>query len=217
MNAKLITLVGLTAALAATASAATLSFEGSNADKSRNVSIDYNGNTKTVAAGALKFRLDGGDVFEAYCIDLDNWISNGDTYEVNVSNTTILPQNGGIVESIFSQFFLGVDSKDKGAALQLALWDAVVDGGDGIAAGNFKANTNATIENLVNGIQSVQNAPESANFQFTYFEAVTHTQGNNNNKFQNVMTGEAVPEPATLTLMAGLGLAALRRRQKAKA
>lgn len=216
MTIKIITLMGASLALVSASTAATLTFVGTDTSKSKAVSITYKGKTTNVMAGVMNFRLDGGEIFEAFCIDLDNWNFKNDQYGVNVTNTTILPQHGSMVESLFANYAAGIGSKDEGAALQLAIWDALVDGGDGLDSGNFKANVNSGMKNLVSSMLTAQES-NIENFTFTYFEAISHTAGNKDNRYQNVFTGEAVPEPATMAIFGIGSLIALRKRNKAKA
>jgi hypothetical protein len=172
------------------------------------VNITYHNSTMNVWGGPMKATFNSTQ-FDAYCVDLDHWNTPTAQYRVNAQSTNNL-RNGARAAYLYNTFASSVDSKEKGAALQLAIWDIVTDNGDGFAAGSFKAN------HLSNSVASMaQNLITQSAGQgsvATYFKAVSH--GANCDINQNMMG--PVPEPGTMLAM-GAGLAAfLKRRRAAK-
>lgn len=197
------------------AQASTLNFVGMKAGQYKQVTINYNGHSENVYAGTMNIKVDGVSM-DAYCVDLDDWNHNGDTYGVNELPISALGSNSIPVGNLFAHYSQGVDSANKGAALQLAIWDALVDGGDGMDTGQFKASgLGSTLSNLTNSyLTEMGNAPQTP-FDFKYFEAVSHQSGNSENRFQNLLTGQPVPEPVSMVALAFAGAAAFARRRRA--
>lgn len=215
MNRNSLFAIGALLALSASSQAVQLNFNGMKANQFQTVKIKYNGDYSTVYAGTMDIKVDG-QAYDAYCVDLNNWNKTGDKYNVNVKNLSALGANSNYIKNIYSQFSGGVNSGSTGAALQLAIWDALVDGGDGIDKGNFRAySLNSSVSSLVSTYLAAKNNSSAAeSYTYKYFEATTHTSGWDCNRFQNLMTGEAVPEPMTMIGLGGLALAALRKRRK---
>ena len=217
MNFKLITSVAVGAAIVSVSQAATLNFLGMVSNQNKQVTINYNGKSINVLAGTMNIKVDGGPILNAYCVDLDHFISSGQSWNVNVLSglaghpgSTL---NKEKVYNIFSNNESLVNSKEKGAALQLAIWDALYDGGDGLSSGSFKATADATTKSFYNNFIAQQSSAPVLPYNIKYYEATSH--GAHNDKYQNLMSGEAVPEPATLILVGGTIVAAMRKRRKA--
>lgn len=206
-----------TAVLAGGASAATfLKIEGLGFGD--NVTFDYNSASTSFWSGEQLVKVDQGagyidPAFIAYCIDLEHVNAVNNIYTV-VPKATGLHANGGKIAWLYNTYVSSVTSNTLGAALQLAIWDAVYDGGDGLAAGNVQSNgsTNAAVgSQATTWLTALGSNTDSA----IWFDAV-----HDNNKYQNLIgpdgSATPVPEPFTLLLAAaGLGVAAKRRRRKA--
>ncbi len=191
---------------AAAAQAHNFTYMGLIANKKRDVQITYNGKVLNVQAGVANVSL-SGTAIQALCVDLDHWNTAGSSY-----NVEILPidQRGPFATRaswLFTNRKDSVDSADKGAALQLAVWDILYDGGDGLTAGSFRSNVSGSLLSQTNVylMDSINKADNTA----SYFRATSH--GANNSINQNHMG--IVPEPATM-LALGAGIAALLRRRK---
>lgn len=199
-------------ALTVASQAATLTFHNMVAGKHSTSQINYNGNGSNVYAGAMNIDVDG-TFMEAYCVDLDHHIGFGDSWQVTAQSYSIL-SNASTVYNVFANGEAGVNSNDKGAGLQLAIWDALVDNGDGIGAGmgNFKATPSGSIASeYASFITGGANAP-SMPVSVTVWQAVSH--GPNGDKFQNLITLNPVPEPATMVVLGGALAAAVARRRR---
>ena len=167
----------------------------------------------------MNILVDGVGPIEAYCVDLDHSISSGMSWNVNVLELGSHPEgavNVALAKNVLASNYFSVSTNNQGAALQLAVWDALYDGGDGLTTGGFQArNMSAGLISAYNTVFATQNSPINpvSNYTFNYYEATSH--GPNNNKYQDLVSLEPVPEPATMAIF-GLGaLAAMRKRKKA--
>ncbi|MCC7436018.1 MAG: PEP-CTERM sorting domain-containing protein [Methanoregulaceae archaeon] len=173
---------------------------------SRSVGINYAGKSMTVGAGLANVSLDGNRVV-GVCVDLAHWNTNGSSYQVNV-----LPmEERGATATRAAWFFSSnvgvVDSKDKGAALQLAIWDILYDGGDGLDTGTFQSSVTGAVRSIT-GTYLTDSTDHQSSAAY-YLKAITH--GDNLDMNQDYMV---VPEPATVSAMVLGSLALLRRRRK---
>ncbi len=175
--------------------------------KELGVHITYKGSSYNVLSGPMSAKYNGGPAFEAYCVDLDHWnTGNPSIYTVSPSPITNLTY-GGRAAYLYNKYAASVDTKAKGAALQLAIWDVVTDNGDGLGNGQFKSSGLTTeVKNLANSYLA-DSAGKSG--MAVLFSAVDH--GVRCDKNQNFMG--PVPEPASLAAF-GIGIASLLRRRK---
>ncbi len=194
--------------LAATASADLIRYDSTG--RGRNIDIVYKGNGQGVFAGELNFtNLTTNNALLTMCVDLDNRISGGQTYEVTYRPTVPLP----VFEQAGSVYALGVSSvvNDVTAtALQIAVWAARY----GL---DLTTNTGGTFQLANSWYQDGGNSAIIAQ-AITFRNAAV---GNPTNAFYlepnpiNAGQGQLtpVPEPATL-LAVGAGLAAMARRRR---
>jgi hypothetical protein len=195
----------LTTILAAPASALVLGLNWGTGQLP--VTIDYFGSARTVYAGSLKGYLGGqlgnplppddGTYFdELFCIDLVHSITLPTEYEVE-SLTTASLANGGRLAWMYQNNVASAKNGDSeaAAALQLALWDVLTDGGDGLDVGDFR---------YVSGLNSKSSSAASSMImesagkfgEGTYLRAI--------GPYGQSMITRAAPEPGTFGLL-GLG------------
>lgn len=210
------TLMGLTAGLAGAASAVSLlTFHGMSGSKYHAVNIRINSTNLSVYAGAQLISVtgyNGGANFDAYCVDLMNW-QTSTPYAVNVLTTASLT-NGAKIASLYNQYAGTVTNNIQGAALQLAIWETLIDGsGTDLDAGAFQYTSSGSTSNLIR-TQTATYLAGAGTSTATYFSAVSHTGSKN----QNLVGYAPVPEPFTMALAgAALGAAARRRRKSGSA
>ena len=237
-RAQLFTLAGLllTSGLA---SATTIEYEGMDASRSASVWMSFtympgdtmlNGRTATsttkkneeVTVGVMSVSFDGGlTLQDAFCVDRFAYISEG-SYQVNLTSPSTVA-NGDraawLLHDILPQInaATGATQDNLAAALQIAIWDIVHDGGDGFTAGriqqssSYRNPTHSIILNLANTMVSSSQGQ-------SYVKAVVLTNVNGANLTQRLMVdrpGDAVPEPSTWALaLTGLVWAVLRRAKR---
>jgi hypothetical protein len=193
------------------AHATNLTITGMTTGLYQSVKVEYKGQTKNVLAGPQAVSINGKAPQSLYCIDFDHWNQIGSKYDVTVKGTNSL-SNGSKVANLMTNFWSTIDTKTEATAFQLALWDAVVDGGDGLAVGNFKGiDLSSALTQQYTVFQSKMNVVGPEQLSLKVYTAVNH--GSDGLQNQNLIGADAVPEPATMAVLAGV--AALVRRKRA--
>ncbi len=203
---RLVLFAGL--AVVATAVQASITIQFTGVDLGGSASYFYNGNAKSSFAGRLNFaNLTDSSSFKTYCVDLDNAISGGQTYDVNITNT-LGDSTFEFAGSVFANSYASVTNSDEATALQLAIWAARY-GTDNtlLSGGTFQldsgwASSNATIVSLA---QSYYNAGISSVSDALHYDPIPAGSGQG-------QLGP-VPEPGSM-LACGLALGALLKRRK---
>lgn len=209
---KIVTTSLLACGLIASAQAVNLTINGMAPGLNEVVTINYNGQNQTVYAGAQSVSIDGGAAVNLYCIDLDHGNQAGYNYNANVIGVGSV-SSATLIANLFSHEWTGVNNSVEAAAFQLALWDIITDGADGLANGNFKATgTTTAIATQTSHYlaQSATAGPESLFLKV--YEATNH--GPNGNMYQDLIGAEAIPEPISLFAIGAFAAAAIRRKRK---
>lgn len=188
----------------------TLTVQSLTAGKFSTVNLNYNGNSLNVYAGPQLVKLGSGPLFDAYCVDLDHWNTLPSSYPVDVLSTNLLT-NGQRIAYLYNTYAQSVTNATMGAALQLAIWDVLVDGGNGLGAGNLKSNVSGGILSQANWYLA-SSAGQSS--EASWLKATHHGAGGN--QYQNLV-GPAVPGPAAALPFLTSLVALRRRRRKATA
>lgn len=199
-----IILSGLT--LAGSAQALDLTFTGLSLPDAKTASISVNGGAfSSVYAGQLNFSSANGTL-SSYCADaLSPLNSAKNPYAVSSLNLDI-QTNLGKAGTIISNSQASALTAAQQAGLQLAVWEAIYDGGTTFDANSacFRA-TNVSDEILGYASQYYGTYCNTPSNGVTYF--ATNQPGG-----QSQLT--AVPEPMTMTALGVGSLALLRRRRK---
>ena len=175
-------------------------------------------------AQLLTFTAGGGgapagypSTFVGYCVDIENAFVNPQTVLLNpIDNLTkngISPNSGKKVAWLYDKFGGTVADNVQGAALQVAIWEALYDSSADLSTGFYRIDGSQTAiltqANIyLNTMNSQFNASDS--FFDVWFDA---TPG------QDVIGPGAVPEPGLMSLLAGTsmsGLMLLHRRRVRK-
>jgi hypothetical protein len=202
--------IGLGLAACSMASASSLFVSGFSAGKFRFVLTSFNGGSPltNTQAGALDATLDGSQSFEAYCVDALHAPLIGSSYPVS---TVQLPNaglaNSGRLAFLYQNFASSVNNQDTGAGLQLAIWDVLMDNGDGLSAGLFRA---STVTSTVNQTNAYLAASVGQSGSATWYKGTPGA-----NQPQDLIGANPVPEPATIVTLGIAAAAVLRRRRKA--
>ena len=233
---QLFTLAGLMMASSGFASATTISFQGLDAARSAQVWMNFtylagdvmlNGNTASsttsvneqIGVGVLNVAFDGSlQLQDAFCVDRFRYISNGN-YTVNLSAPSTIT-NGNraawLLHDILPQINaapVGTQQRNLAAALQMAIWDIIQDGGDGFTAGRIRRSTSSS--NPTNSIiLSLANSFITQSNGQSYTNALVLSNVSVGSYTQRLII-DGVPEPSTWALaLTGLLWAGLRRAKR---
>lgn len=185
----------------------TLHFDGTALNNADTVKVVYNGQQEKVLAGELQFSQIDHNFLFTYCSDLGTSLGDGNlkysVHETNPTGTTGIDLAGRILEANFSV----ATTAHQQAALQLAIWSALYNGGSTF-------NSNGHDFKVKDGNQAV--LTQASN----YYTAGTHFVGSalwykgEGDGAQGQLGYQAVPLPASIGFLAMgiLGLAAKRRQ-----
>lgn len=205
-------LVAALAVVAAGANAQSLKFVGTQLPNPETVTALIGGGTeRTVQAVGLKF-TDGTNSYETYCADI---MSSLDSGFHNYSHQLIdMNQNNGLslAAKILAENVGRADTTQKQAGLQMAIWEALFDGG---------ASFNENAGDLRFSVQTKNSLLEYAgeyyaNGVVSTLKPVAYHAYSQGHGSQSQIYLASVPEPATMAAI-GAGVAFLARRRKKNA
>ena len=204
-------LVAVSALAACAAYAEDLKFAGMGLSNPLSVQISLNGGSfKSANVGILKM-TDGSETILTYCANVFS--------PMNTSYHSYVPQtvdfdsgtNLAMAGKIVANSYFEADTAKEQAALQLAIWSALHNGGT-----SFNASGSAF---KVSGVSSEVLSLASLYFD-KGFEATTSTAtyyGSSEFGAQSQIMASPVPEPFTMGLIGAAGLAAVIRRRRRNA
>jgi hypothetical protein len=151
------------------------------------------------------------DPFDAFCIDLNNYISTGTTYGTYLKSTdNYLTPKGAGAAWLYNNFVGTVaGNNEKSSGLQLAIWESIYDNAIDLDNGSFKTvSVDANAKAFANAYLTAWNGQTA---KATWLDNYTLEGG----KVQSLIGPARIPEPATLGLLAlgGLAFAGYARRR----
>ncbi len=207
MKLRFLTVLSLAAvAISGSAQAIDLTFSGMSLPDAQTASISVNGSSFTsVYAGQLNFAT-GSSTLGTYCADALSFL-NGSSHTYSETNLALTSAtNLGIAGTILANSQGSALTAAQQAGLQLAIWEALYDGGSSFNAGGNFSVSGASAETLGYASQYYSSYCVTPTNCVTYF-------GTNQSGGQSQMT--AVPEPMTIAAL-GMGSLALLRRRRQK-
>ncbi len=204
--------------LSSTLFATSIQHTGVDSTRGMSVEITTDGTVRSVNAGVGVLRIDGTTLLDALCANLFQSITIGQTYNAASIDASAYDLDGSSAAWLIRAFLpvvnaaTGLTKQIDGAALQLAIWDTIHDGGDGFSNGRIRStgNTNSSILALANQWRLAAIDQDAA------ANVYTATVGSRSFQQQIYLSacstgndcGGEVPEPGTLAMMA-VGAAAV--------
>lgn len=196
----------------------TIQHTGLDWDRAMTIEIKADGTTRNAHAGVGVLLVNGAEYVDALCVNLFQTIYLNNIYTAESIAPATYDADGGNAAAYLAEHNLSPSlSQTGGAALQLAVWDLIHDGGDGFAAGRIQStsNTNGAVLAQANTWRTEALGQSGAASIFTAAPGATAFQQ------QIYLTGNPdggeVPEPGTLVMLAvgvaGVAFGAWRRKR----
>lgn len=130
----------------------------------RNVTVIIDGRAKNTFAGKLNFREQNRS-WQSVCAEVRKPITAGQIFSLRPVNSQKVGGNVALAGNIVAKYFDSAKTPDQCAALQLAVWEAVEDGGKSpnFQQGRFRAMaTPAVLHHAEDFYQAINEAKEAA-------------------------------------------------------
>lgn len=196
-------------------SAATLTVTGIDWNFGQAVDLNANGQSNLTFAGIIYANYENTPL-SLFCVDLFTAVGI-ESFSVNALSVDTV-SNGRRAAWLMQTFLPLVANANQAAGLQVAIWDVVHDGGDGLAAGSIQAgNTTAAVVTLAD--QYVTASEGQSTTLGSVFQHVDGPKAKQQlmsaNSFVPAAIGLPIPEPASyLVVGGGLFLLGLVRRKR---
>lgn len=187
----------------------TMTYDASVPSLFEHINVRFDNQNTTVYAGQIGVRFDSGLTALLFCADPFVALRL-DAVEVSALSGRQVKQ-GERLAWMFNNYVPSITQGWQAAAFQLAVWDVIADGGDGLANGRVRSNstTNARILAAAAGLVTASKGRSDTTGIF-----YQPTAGPRYSQTLFEASGSPVPEPGTYLLM-GVGLLVLsqiRRR-----
>lgn len=201
-----IALFGITVAQA---SAMTMTFDGSVPALFEQIDVKFDNQNTNIYAGQIGVRFDSGMTALLFCAD--------PFVALRLDTVAVNPLSGGQVSQgerlawMFNSYIPSITEGWQAAAFQLAAWDIVADGGDGLANGRIQSTSTTNAKILAAAAALVTASRGQSDSGGIFYQP---TAGPHYSQTLFEAAANPVPEPGTYLLM-GAGLLALchlRRR-----
>lgn len=204
-----------------TASATTLNLTNVDSQRFQSVNLRIDNQNTTSSAGVIQASYDGGPSIDLFCVDLFTSIGYGvwDSFTIAPRPERYEDRVAWLYVNLYNP--ATINTTQLGAAFQVAIWDIVHDGGDGVNQGRIQSNssTSATIVNAWQHYLSASSGQISQNASI-YINSRANTPAQTLIGLRQgsvttfTSTVEEVPEPGpALLVAAGLAILFIRKGQ----
>lgn len=206
--AILLAVLGTTSSL----QAGTITLTGFDAARSGSVSYKVSGTNYTETVGGLLANYNGVSISPVFCVD---WYTSIGFSTYSSVPTAALNAREARVAWLYVNLISSVTTAVKGEAFQLAIWDIIHDGGDGLSAGSIRSNS-STPSLVRSSVASYLSASLGQSvFTGNYFYSNVAADGTPRQRLVGAPWPTEVPEPSTYAIMAvGLGMVIFGRRKR---
>jgi hypothetical protein len=211
-NGKTIQTAALLLLSSSFSAATTIEYLGNDATRGGQIQIQLEGKSFDTFAGLANIIVDGLVLTQAFCVDIHEAIWTGFHQVITQDPSTL--SNGGRAAWLMQNLLGTVTGQISGAGMQLAIWDIVHDGGDGLSAGTVRS-----LGTTDGAIVLAANQYLQASAGQSSMSAIIYSNVNGRDWAQTIMTAgpeSGVPEPGSMAMIAlgavAVALGAWRRR-----